>query len=399
MDFSPQQQDALSAAALWLTYPGGQQTFRLFGYAGTGKTTIAKALGDQATGTVYYVAYTGKAALVMSSKRCPATTIHSLIYLPKGKSSQRLRELRGQLAMAIKAAYAWRPSEKEKLLQQISDEEANARQPSFTLNHESKVKDAALIVVDEASMVGSRVGEDLASFGVPILALGDPAQLPPVKDKAFFMGHEPDVLLTDVHRQAEESPVIQLATDVREGRRPEQGEYGDSRVVQKGVLSWEDLASADQIIVGTNVTRRFINEGIRNLHGRTDPLPVPGDKLICTRNDAELGLMNGSLWEVVESRDNGLSQLSLIIWGWGDGRQTIVDVYKEPFLGEPAPSWASPGETAHFDYGNAITCHKAQGSEWDDVIVIDESRVFRQDARKWLYTAITRAAERVTVVL
>ena len=167
--FSPHQDDALKAVAQWLkAKPGANgtpQVFRLFGYAGTGKTTLARHLAEQSDGEVKFAAFTGKAASVMRGKGCKgASTIHSLIY--------RARE---------------------------SGEEI----PSFDLWDEAPASKAELIVIDECSMVDAELGRDLLSFGVPVLVLGDPAQLPPIQGGGFFTEAEPDAMLTEVHRQAD----------------------------------------------------------------------------------------------------------------------------------------------------------------------------------------------------
>ena len=96
-------------------------------------------------------------------------------------------------------------------------------QPAFTLNQFSPVKDAGLVVIDECSMVDDRMGQDLLSFGTKVLVLGDPAQLPPVRGSGFFTDTEtPDVMLTEIHRQAKDNPIIAMATKVRnkEARSP-----------------------------------------------------------------------------------------------------------------------------------------------------------------------------------
>src|SRR5580765_3244636 len=169
--FTPHQQQALTVVAEWLrSKPGSNgapQVFRLFGYAGTGKTTLARHIADEADGEVKFAAFTGKAASVMRGKGCRgASTIHSLIY--------RARE---------------------------SGEEI----PSFDLWDEAPASKAELIIIDECSMVDAELGRDLLSFGVPVLVLGDPAQLPPVQGAAspagFFTEAEPDAMLTEVHRQ------------------------------------------------------------------------------------------------------------------------------------------------------------------------------------------------------
>ena len=223
--FSPIQDDALNAVAQWLrAKPGNNgtpQVFRLFGYAGTGKTTLARHLAEQADGEVKFAAFTGKAASVMRGKGCEgASTIHSLIY--------RARE---------------------------SGEEI----PSFDLWDDAPASKAKLIVIDECSMVDAELGRDLLSFGVPVLVLGDPAQLPPIQGGGFFTEAEPDVMLTEVHRQAQDDPIIRLSMDIRAGDYLEPGRYGESEVVRKDDLDPQRVLEADQVLVGRNATRRAYN--------------------------------------------------------------------------------------------------------------------------------------------
>lgn len=195
MQFSPAQDGALGQVARWLADKDQPQVFRLFGYAGTGKTTLARHLAEHVEGEVAFGAYTGKAALVMRGKGCrDARTIHSMIYRPKDTASES---------------------------------------PTFELNEDSAAARASLIVIDECSMVDEEMGRDLLSFGKKTLVLGDPAQLPPVQGGGFFTNSEPDVMLTDVHRQAADDPIVQLSMEVREGRWPKPGEYGRTRVIGK----------------------------------------------------------------------------------------------------------------------------------------------------------------------
>src|SRR5690554_3463524 len=203
--FTPQQDDALRAVSQWLkAKPGSRgtpQIFRLFGYAGTGKTTLARHIADHVDGEVKFAAFTGKAASVMRGKGCRgASTIHSLIY--------RARE---------------------------SGEET----PSFDLWHEAPASKADLIVIDECSMVDAELGRDLLSFGVPVLVLGDPAQLPPISGGGFFTDGKPDAMLTEVHRQAQDNPIVRLSMDVREGRPLARGDHGAVQVIGKRELDPE----------------------------------------------------------------------------------------------------------------------------------------------------------------
>ena len=157
MEFSAQQDAALKAVSSWLKQGQGP-LFRLFGYAGTGKTTLARYFAEQVDGDVQFAAFTGKAAQVLRSKGAVnAKTIHSLIYRPRGEEAVEDEET-GKTSMA----------------------------PMFSLNRQSPVAKASLIIVDECSMVDEELGRDLMSFGTPILVLGDPGQLPPISGGGFF---------------------------------------------------------------------------------------------------------------------------------------------------------------------------------------------------------------------
>lgn len=210
MNWSSQQSAALDAVADWLRTKSSP-FFYLAGYAGTGKTTLARHFAE-GVGQVVYGAYTGKAASVMRAKGChDATTIHRLIYECRAKGSTRLKELQAQLAKTKD------PVELLVIRTKIHEEIDNLKQPHFELNPDSNVRDADLIIIDECSMVSQKIGEDLLSFGVPVLVLGDPAQLPPVRGAGFFTEGEPDVMLTEVHRHGERSGILELATAIRQG--------------------------------------------------------------------------------------------------------------------------------------------------------------------------------------
>jgi exodeoxyribonuclease-5 len=368
MTFSPQQDAALKAVSAWLKQPNAPQVFRLFGYAGTGKTTLAREIAANCKGRVLFGAFTGKAAHVLQRKGCDgASTIHSMIY---------------------------------KL-----DDEDYSGQPIFKLAKDSPVKGADLVIIDEVSMVGDDLGKDLLSFGTRVLVLGDPAQLPPVNGQGFFTNVKPDVMLTDVHRQAEGSPIIQMATIIRQGGKLSLGDYGDCRVIDRKDLSPENVLAADQVLVGMNKTRHLYNARIRGLRGFTGESPQAGERLVCLKNDRQMKLLNGSLWDVQGKAkgkaEPGITKLNVLpeeALGQGVGIRVLVrDEFwsgKEGVLDFPAKRG-----TQEFTYGYALTTHKAQGSQWDNVMVFDEASVFREDSAKWLYTALTRAAKQLTVVL
>src|SRR5213595_930817 len=210
--FTPHQDLALKAVAGWLkAKPGKNGTppvFRLFGYAGTGKTTLARHIAEGVDGDVKFAAFTGKAALVMRNKGCDnASTIHSLIYRAK---------------------------------------ESGVEQPSFELWDDAPASKAKLIVIDECSMVDAELGRDLKSFAVPLLVLGDPAQLPPIQGGGYFTDASPDAMLTEVHRQAQDNPIVRLSMEIREGRRLVPGTYGETQVVPRSALDPQRVLDADQ---------------------------------------------------------------------------------------------------------------------------------------------------------
>jgi exodeoxyribonuclease-5 len=363
--FTPHQDAALTAAAKWFkAQRGGASIFRLFGYAGTGKTTLAKHIAKGVDGKVLFAAFTGKAACVMRSKGCHgASTIHSLIYKPL---------------------------------------ENNEEQPSFELWNDAPASKAKLIIIDECSMVDAELARDLMSFRVPLLVLGDPAQLPPIQGGGFFTDAEPDAMLTEVHRQARDNPIIRLSMDIRAGNALAEGQYGDTQVVRRAALDPKRVLDADQVLVGRNVTRRAYNARLRERRGFTDALPMVGDKLVCLRNNRRKGLFNGGLWVVKEAPKARRQILRMRLKPDEDlGERMIkVSVRPECFTGGIEElEWPQRKHFDEFDFGYVLTVHKAQGSQWDDVVLFDESGAFSDNRERWLYTGVTRAAKRLTVVV
>ena len=366
--FTPHQNSALQAVADWLKAKPGQNgtppVFRLFGYAGTGKTTLARHIADGVDGTVKFAAFTGKAALVMRNKGCDgASTIHSLIY--------RARE---------------------------SGEE----QPNFELWDDAPASKAKLIVIDECSMVDAELGRDLMSFGTPLLVLGDPAQLPPIQGGGFFTNQDPDTMLTEVHRQAQDDPIVRMSMAIREGHALENGQFGESEVVSRSALDPDRVMRADQVLVGRNNTRRAYNMRMRQRLKIEDVLPVADDKLVCLRNNRKKALFNGGLWRVKARAQSKSKIITMRISPDEDfgGRVTKVSVRGDCFNGriEDIP-WEQRKPYDEFDYGYVLTVHKSQGSQWDDVVLFDESFAFQESRARWLYTGVTRAAKRLCVVV
>jgi exodeoxyribonuclease-5 len=337
--------------------------FYLAGYAGTGKTTMAVKLVREIGVRTCTATFTGKAASVLRSKGLgQASTIHSLIY-EKIPGTEPPRWMRAPL---------------------------------------SPLADARLLVIDEVSMVSDEIADDLRSYGKKILVLGDPGQLPPISGAGAFTRREPDVFLTEIHRQAAESPVLRMATAAREGR-PLEPEADDdrARIVKLGKLAILEGAARGQVICGTHRSRwgatRLIREAMYDV---PTVYPQEGERVICRRNDRELGIYNGMLGVVEEVYDIDDEYWQLRVrMDDGDAVDVMVDptLFREHDEGRAGPSRYRRGVQL-FDFGYVITCHSAQGSEWPEVTIIDDSASFREEASRWLYTAITRAAERVTLL-
>jgi exodeoxyribonuclease-5 len=250
--------------------------------------------------------------------------------------------------------------------------------------------------------VDAELGRDLMSFGVPLLVLGDPAQLPPIQGGGFFTETEPDAMLTEVHRQAKDNPIIRLSMDIRAGRSLPPGAYGETQIVTRHELDGARVIAADQVLVGRNATRRAYNARIRQRRGLADPLPAAGDKLVCLRNNKRKGLFNGSLWSVKErpAARRDIIKMRLLPDAGFAGRGIKVSVRSECFAGGiEGIEWPLRKPYDEFDYGYVLTVHKAQGSQWDDVVLFDESEAFSESRQRWLYTGVTRAAKRLTLVV
>ena len=179
------------------------------------------------------------------------------------------------------------------------------------------------------------------------------------------------------------------------------GEYGATQVVEREALDPQRVIEADQVLVGRNATRRAYNSRMRARRGFDGALPAAGDKLVCLRNNRKKGLFNGSLWSVKQAPTTRKQILKMRLLPEDFGSRTVaVSVRPECFTGAIEQlEWPLRKRYDEFDYGYVLTVHKAQGSQWDDVVLFDESVAFRESRRRWLYTGVTRAAKRLTVVV
>lgn len=352
---------------------------------GSGKSTlvsfIISALNLRQE-DVFYIAYTGKAAQVLRRKGCHgAMTAHRLLY----KSIQK-------------------------------------KDGTYIHIPKMELPPCKLIIVDEVSMLPKIMWDLLLTHKIPVIALGDPGQLPPVAAIANDVLDSPHVFLDEIMRQAAESEIIRLTMDIREGKPLTCMRGEEVRVVNRDeLLNPNFLLWADQILCGKNCTRNQVNSVMREALMKTqDAEPLIGDRLICLRNDWDCinatgdALVNGMgclLTDIHYTSTNPFMKKTPIITVQPDFEDSGIfadleadykiftehapTVDKETF--RKIPKCFRPKE---FDYGYAITCHKAQGSEYEKVIVLEE--FLKSDNKeshiKWLYTACTRSSSKLIVV-
>lgn len=418
-ELTPQQNQALDAIVAWYQADdyGTTRPFRLFGAAGCGKTTLARQVPDALgldfglDAAVQYGAYTGKAASVLRAKGCtPAGTLHSLAYRPIGtwETKAKLEEARAELAEHV-AQFGADPGyaqEQAELEDEVAALEKESKTIGFEWNESSALADASLLILDEVSMVDAKLAADIERFQVPVLVLGDPEQLEPVGGEGYYINATPDFALTEIHRQALESPVLELATRVR-----------TSDGIRLGLTEADteprSLARAmdhDQIICWKNATRWNLIEKIRAKHGRPAGAPVAGDRVMCLTNNRKLAIFNGQQFLVLAAEDGKLMLRD------DEGRERIIESHPDGFQGRKqqddakAVNMGMRDEVGLFTFAQVITCHKAQGSEWGSVYVVDETpdliamTANRQGlaagitaGRRWLYTAVSRASDVVSI--
>lgn len=363
------------------------------GYAGTGKSTLVRFIIealDVEEDKVCYTAFTGKAAEVLRKKgNKNVCTLHKLLY-----------------------DHFPRPAG------------GFFRKPKPSIDYD-------IVIVDEVSMAPKTLMDLLFNHKCYVICLGDPFQLPPIdKDEDHGLLNNPHIFLDEVMRQAAESEIIRLTMDIRAKKPIEYTNSGKEVLIypkkelHNGMLTW-----ADQILVGTNATRMQINNHMRSLLG-FEGGPQEGDKVICLRNYWETlsedgdPLVNGTIGHI----KNGFKTFRAIppyvkgdvrsfdIWqsNFVIGEDYFADTeidYKMLTTGEKCCDWRMAyqlgklknkiGEVVpkEFAYAYAITCHKSQGSEWDKVLVLEEAFPYQQEEHaRWLYTACTRASEKLVLV-
>lgn len=349
-------------------------------YIVTHNTTLVKYIIDELHLTeeqVVYVAYTGRASLVLRNKGCKnAITAHKLLYHAKEKPD---------------GSFEFKPK---------------ACLDGFY----------KLIIVDEASMLPEDMWNLLLSHRVHVIALGDPMQLPPVEGDSNILDN-PHAMLTEVVRQALDNPIIRLSMDIRNGKWIEYGGPKECRIMSAEQVSDRLLLGADQVICGKNITRHCLNERMRRLKwgDKYTDAPIEGDKCLCLKNAWEKvgtndeSLVNGMLGTISNIRledsaffkprmtadftsDNG---------GFYAGLHMDYKIFKDKETTVNKDNWMKYPKNIRpyeFDFGDCITVHKSQGSEWEKVIVYDEWLGDKNYHQRWLYTGVTRSSKMLVVV-
>ena len=392
MELTEKQEKGLET--ILTRYNLGLKYTTISGYAGTGKSTLVKfaiaALGVRED-RVAYATFTGKAAEVLRKKgNTGACTLHKLLYdhFPKPGGGF-------------------------------------IRKPKTSLDYD-------VVVVDEVSMAPKSMIDMLLSHRVYVIFLGDPFQLPQInKDESHDILENAHIFLDEVMRQAAESEIIQISMKIRNGEPIDFMKGKEVIIIPKSELVEGHLTWADQILCGTNATRENINRQMREIYGFSG-LPQDGEKMICLRNywddcaDNGDALVNGTTGilrnpfetfrmipnyipidnhrmdviqgDFVTSDGSTFNSVEMDKKFLIDGVKCITDGKILFRLGKLKNKIGDivPRE---FAFGYAITTHKAQGSEWDKVLVIEEKFPFpKEEHARWLYTAVTRASERLVLV-
>lgn len=387
MELTKKQEEGLKIAID--RHRAGEKYTVIAGYAGTGKSTLVRFIIEALDIEENYVAYTsftGKAAEVLRKKGNPnAMTLHKLLY--------------DSIPRAAGGFF---------------------RKPKADIGY-------TVVVVDEISMVPKELINLLFKHRVYVICLGDPFQLPPInKDEDNHLLDNPHIFLDEIMRQEAESEIIQLTMKIRNSEPIEFFQGKEVQIIPKEQLNTGMLLWGDQILTATNQKRLNINAQVRALLNK-GPEPEDGDKVICLRNYWDDFSMNGDpmvngtigiltnvfrTWrEVPKFAKCEIDKFDVICGDFttDDGIYSMVEIDRMMLMtGMKCCDWRVAyklgrlknkyGEIVpkEFAYGYAITCHKAQGSEWDKVLVLEESFPFdKKEHARWLYTACTRASEKL----
>jgi len=387
LPLSEDQQSVLKDLVEWISR-SEEPFITVGGYAGTGKTTLIGVLRQvikqsSPEARVAFACYTGKAGQVLGNKLADQRavykgdkmgTIHSLMYEPEMDDQGRVLK--------------W---------------------------VRNKVIEQDLIVIDEASMVDERIWKDLLAYGIRIIAVGDHGQLPPIEGR-FNLMDNPKLKLEKIHRQAEGNAILKIATFARERGVIPALDFGPTvRKLRKRSYEAQELceeifnSSDDETMVlcGYNKTRVKLNQAMRGRRDRSSPLPESGDKVICVKNiyENESGpIYNGMQGYVERIEPDGEHWYEAEIYFPDEDRYFRGKISKYQFGMEtmvdtvPGLHYKQIGE--RFDFGYALTVHKAQGSQARRVLLFEEQfpRWDREQWKRWLYTGVTRAVEELYII-
>lgn len=389
LELNPQQRDAVKGATKWYT-KGVKQLYEITGPAGSGKTTIIQALVDKVglrKEEVIFVAFIGKAAQNLALKGHNAKTIHSTIYvmdeIPK-------YDERGNPILKNGRAVTYKSFKKKDFLP------ANIK----------------LIVLDEAGTVDDKLARDLLSFNIPVIALGDLNQLPPVFGNTPFLKN-PDVVLTQIMRQAEDSEIIWMSQQILQGKRIPYGRYNNSLVIPKEDVTDEMFKSVSMILASRNQLRDEINDYCRHKILGVDPkMPITvGDKVVCRRNnwqklinigDNQIYLINGMVGYIEEVHLDTYKKNTVEV----DFRPDFLDHDLFRFLKLDLDYFATPcakqfegySYFEQFQLAYAISVHLSQGSQYDSILYYKDGYGFSDYQKRLDYTALTRAENSLILV-
>lgn len=374
--WSPDQESALSTLDqfIWQARPG--EDLRLGGLAGCGKSTVIAALKDRHPDkNIVYCAPTGRAASVISRKTgTQAYTLHSVLGYRKMKNDHVFGCDAGPSCVC-------------------------AANTAFGRGENAGGVFADVLVVDEASMVSRTMHSEVMELGIPVVWAGDYGQLPPVGDNYSLVAeHLLDINLKTIHRQAEGDPIKTLAHHVRNGGVLEEGTWSENvKVIRKPGMRVALAADpARMVLCYRNKTRVRMNRQMRQRLRFPDGVPVVGDKVVCLRNIRRSGVYNGQSGTVEAIRDAGDYMYSMRVQ-MDSGVTYVGSAVKAQF---DSSTLLANERGELWDFGYALTCHKAQGSEADEVVVLAETmRGTPEEKRQWLYTAVTRSISRLTICI
>lgn len=389
IQFNREQQRVIDEAIKWYTN-SSELVFQYCGVAGTGKSLVLSEIINRLNipkERVATMAYTGAAAIVLRQKGIEnAKTIHSWLYHPV---EDFIYDAEGKVVM---------------------DEYLN--RPKFHLKFEPKpLENIDLIVIDEASMVPMHMKKEIESRNIKIIATGDLGQLPPVADEPAYLYSGRILELKDIMRQNLDSGIVYISNRVRKGLPVQKGTYKEVTVIDFDELTDDMVMNANVVLCGKNSTREYINNRIRyELKGIQKELPEFGEIMVCRKNNWDLevsgiNLANGLRGHVVnqpgiDGFDGKTYQIDFQPEGIDSYFKAMECDYKyltSPYQAKNVVKNDRYSKGEKMEFGYALTTHLSQGSQYNNVIYIEE--YLNKDIQNRLnYTGVTRATNSLLYV-